>query len=143
MIYPIDNWKKLKRGYLFKQKTFYSPYHLGLDVCAPIGTPIKAWQDLEVVRFLVGVQGGNTIFIKCPNNPRLFRIMHLNASVKPGKYKEGAIIAFVGNTGKLSKGAHVHIDISKNGILNLNDINNFEDPEEYFRYTNEVLKPKK
>ena len=140
MIYPLQNWNKLKRGYKFKQKTSYTQFHLGLDVIAVKGTPIYAWQDLEITKFLVGVDGGNTIWIRCKNNKRLFRIMHLNEPVKTGKYKEGEIIGYIGSTGRLSTGPHAHIDISKDGTLNLQNINNFEDPEAYFL---EINKPPK
>lgn len=117
-------------------ETFYSSHHLGLDIIAPSGTPIYAWQDLEVINYTFGPEGGNTIQIKCPNNQRLFRLMHLLHSVKKGRYKEGQIIAYVGNTGNKSRGSHLHLDISKNGILNLRDLNNFEDPEAIFKMIN-------
>ena len=142
MIYPIKNWPKLKRGYLFKQKTWYTQFHLGLDIICPAGTPIRAWQDLAVVNFMVGSEGGNTIQIKCPNNPRLFRLMHLLKPVNCGQYKEGQIIGYIGSTGKMSTGPHLHIDISKNSKLNIQDINNFGDPEIYFaslNYTNKLI----
>lgn len=133
MIFPIKAWQTLKRGYLFGQKTFYNNGHIGLDVIAEKGTPIYAWQDLEVINSLVGNDGGNTIWIKCPNNKRLFRIMHLQFLVMKGKYKEGQIVAQVGDTGALCKGSHAHIDISKDGVLRLGGLSNFEDPELYFK----------
>jgi len=133
MIYPLKDWKKLKRGYKFGQKTFYSNFHLGLDIIAPLGTPILAWQDLAIVDAYYGLDGGNTALIQCPNNKRLFRIMHLQSKAKVGQYKEGQEIAKVGNTGRLSTGPHLHIDISKNGKLNLQNLSNFEDPEAYFQ----------
>lgn len=133
MIYPLKDWKTLKRGYLFGVPTWYSKFHLGLDVIAPVGTPLLAWQDLEVVSANFGPQGGNTIAVKCPGNKRLFRLMHLAKPGKVGKYKEGQTIGLVGNTGANSTGPHLHIDITKNGVLNLKDLNNFEDPEAYFK----------
>lgn len=138
MRYPINNWEKLKRGYLFKEKTFYSLHHLGLDVIAPIGTPIYAWQNLKVIKAMYGPEGGYTIHITCPNNPRLFRCLHMNKAGKVGDYKEGDIIGYVGKTGSLSRGPHLHIDITKNGILNIGNINNFEDPEAYFKAINKL-----
>lgn len=129
----IKDWKKLKRGYLFKQKTWYTKYHLGLDVICPKGTPIYAWEDLTVTSYMYGLQGGNTIQCKIPGNKRMFRLMHLLKPVKTGKYKKGSVLAYVGSTGALSTGAHLHIDISKDGVLNLKNIDNFEDPEKYFK----------
>lgn len=132
MRYPLDNWKKLRRGYKFLERTHYSLHHLGLDVIAPAGTPLYAWQDLSITATLYGPQGGNTAFIICNGNKRLFRVMHLLKPAKTGKYKEGSIIGYIGNTGAYSLGSHLHIDISKNGILNLKDLKNFEDPELFF-----------
>lgn len=130
----IKNWRELKRGYKFKEPTFYNSAHLGLDVIAPDGTPIFAWQDLEVISSYFGQDGGNTVLIKTPNNKRLFRLLHLKFSIIPGKYREGQIIAQVGDTGRLCSGAHLHLDISKDGNLRLKDLNNFEDPELYFNW---------
>lgn len=134
MIEPIKDWAKLKRGYTFNVPTFYSKHHLGLDVISPAGTPIYAWQDLTVTKFSFGTQGGNTIQVICKGNKRLFRLMHLQKPVKPGEYKEGQILAYVGNTGKYSRGAHLHIDITPSGKLDIKNINNFEDPEAYFKW---------
>ena len=133
MIYPIANWQKLKRGYKFGEKTFYTAHHLGIDIICSSGTPIVAWQDLEVIKFMVGAEGGNTIWVKCPNNPRLFRLMHLLNPVKVGKYKQGVVIAKVGSTGNLSTGPHLHMDICRNGVLDLKNFGNFEDVEAYFK----------
>jgi murein DD-endopeptidase MepM/ murein hydrolase activator NlpD len=139
MIFPIKNWPKLRRGFLFGQKypasfgVLAGHPHLGLDIICPSGTPIYAWQDLTITSYKYGPEGGNTITCKCPNNNRLFRLMHLLHSVKTGNHKQGDVIAFVGNTGSVSTGSHLHIDISKNGILDINNFNNFEDPEAYFK----------
>lgn len=130
---PIKNWDKLKRGYLFRQKTWYTKYHLGLDIICPSGTPIYAWKDLTVTSSSYGIQGGNTIQCKVTGEKRMFRLMHLLKPVAPGKYKEGSVLALVGSTGALSTGSHAHIDISKNGVLDLKNIDNFEDPEAYFK----------
>lgn len=59
--------------------------------------------------------------------------MHLKAKAVPGKYKEGQEIAKVGTTGSLSTGPHLHIDISRDGSLDIFDTGNFEDPEAYFK----------
>lgn len=134
MSYPLNKWLVYPRGYKFGQKTFYSDFHLGLDIVCPSGTEIIAWGNLEVSKTLIGAQGGNTIWIKIDG--KLFRCMHL---VKPGKvgfYKEGQVIGYTGNTGT-STAPHLHIDISKNGNLELNNHSNFIDPEEYFKQLND------
>lgn len=137
----LKNLKSLKRGYLFGQLTFYKTKHLGLDIIAPVGTPIYAWKDLGILSSFYGADGGNQAHIRVSGGKELFRIMHLQKKPLKGSYKEGEIIAYVGNTGKLSKGSHLHIDISKNGVLNLKNFANFEDPEKYFNsLKNDMLK---
>lgn len=129
MAYPLTYWKTYKRGYTFGVPTSYSNFHLGLDVICPIGTKLYAWDDCEVVKVLKGPQGGNTIWVKADG--MLFRFLHLNKPGVVGKFREGDVIGETGNTG-LSTGPHVHIDISKNGKLELNNRKNFIDPEKYF-----------
>lgn len=129
MSYPLTYWKTYKRGYRFGVPTSYSNFHLGLDVICPIGTPIYAWDSCEVIKAFKGTQGGNTIWVRADG--MLFRFLHLDKPGVVGKFKEGDLLGKTGNTG-LSTGPHVHIDISKNGILNLNDRKNFIDPEKYF-----------
>jgi murein DD-endopeptidase MepM/ murein hydrolase activator NlpD len=58
--------------------------------------------------------------------------MHLREKPSLGKFKQGQVIAFTGNTGALTTGAHLHIDVSKNK-LELNNFSNFIDPESYFK----------
>ena len=126
---PLTYWDTLKRGYTFGVKTFYSSFHLGLDIICPTGSILYAWDDLEVVKTMKGVQGGNTIWAKCDG--KLIRFMHLSKMSPVGKYHEGDAIGATGNTG-LSTGPHLHVDISTNGTLDLNNRANFEDPEKYF-----------
>jgi murein DD-endopeptidase MepM/ murein hydrolase activator NlpD len=145
MTFPMKNWLTLKRGFHFGEPTWYSNFHLGLDVI-PQRTLLNllswnwliAWQDLQITSAPWGPEGGNTIFIRCPNNKRLFRCMHLAQKGIVGQYKEGQRIGYVGNTGSLTTATHLHIDISKDGILRLNDTKNFEDPEAYFKMINGV-----
>lgn len=126
---PLTYWDTLKRGYTFGVKTFYSSFHLGLDIICPVGSILYAWDDLEVVQTMKGVQGGNTIWAKCDG--KLIRFMHLSKMSPKGKYHEGDAIGATGNTG-LTTGPHLHVDISTNGTLDLNNRANFEDPEKYF-----------
>jgi len=133
-MYPLNKWLLYPRGYRFGQPTFYSDFHLGLDVVCPSGTEIIAWDDLVVSNALVGAQGGNTIWVK--SDGKLFRLMHLSKPGKTGTYKKGQVIGYTGNTGA-STAPHLHIDISKNGNLELNNHANFIDPEEYFKQLND------
>lgn len=143
MAYPLKDWINLvknTKGYRFKQKTFYSAHHLGLDITAPLNTPLFCWvSEMTIIESFFGVQGGWTAFVKIPGDERLFRFLHLAMKPKVGTYKLNYVFGFIGNTGAMSRGSHVHIDISKDGLLDLDDLTNFENPEDYFNLIN--LKP--
>jgi len=130
-IYPLTAWKTAKRGYLFGQKTWYGTKHLGLDVIVPKGTPVFAWRDVKITFSQYGYQGGYQCWVM--DKGKLVRLMHLEELPLKGKYKSGQVIAYTGNTGALTTGkGHLHIDISKNGKLELKNFSNFTDPEVYF-----------
>lgn len=138
MIYPLKNWQELKTGYKFGQKTFYSYYHLGLDVIVPIGTTLYAPSNGSIVKAFNAPQGGNTIWFLDEGN-RLWRFLHLSQMSPAKKYNEGDIIGLTGNSGSITSGSgHCHIDISKNGKLELNNYSNFLDPEIIIK---ELLQP--
>lgn len=134
MIYPLKNWQKIKRGYLFGEKTFYSPHHLGIDYIVPEGTPIYAPINCEIIVSGNFPEGGNTLHA-CISDTEygklIMRCMHLNQPSQKGVYKEGDVLGYTGNTGKLSKGPHLHLDISKNAVK-LKEFINFIDPEKFF-----------
>ena len=114
MIYPLKDWHNLKRGYKFKQRTWYSRYHLGLDLIAPKYTEIFAPCD-GFIKPRYGFQGGKTIwfYFESKRMKYIMRVLHLNAFGKEGKVKEGDIIGYVGNTGYTigPTGCHVHFDV--------------------------------
>lgn len=100
--------------------------HQGLDIAAPMGTPVYAMQDGFVI--FSGVKGGygNTIvldhcFSDIPELPRLQTLYGHNSSllVKYGDYvRRGQPIALIGSTGR-STGPHLHFGvIYKNSYIN-------------------------
>lgn len=126
-MYPVAKWNEYGRGYLFKQPTFYSSAHLGLDVSTPTGTPVYA-PFAGSVRINSFPEGGNVLEFSA--NGLIHRAMHLQKIVKTGSVNEGDLIAYTGNTGTLSTSPHIHWDISK-GSVQVNNINNFIDPETF------------
>lgn len=118
---------KYRIGYRFKEPTSYSKYHLGLDCICPLGTAVYAPFDGKVTT-TVGTQGGNTVWFYYQDV--IMRMMHLSRFNKTGEVKEGDIIGYVGSTGTLSTGSHLHLDISKNSVQ-INNIDNFIDPESF------------
>jgi murein DD-endopeptidase MepM/ murein hydrolase activator NlpD len=134
MRYPLKNWRKIKRGYAFGEKTFYSARHLGTDYIVPAGTPVYAPVNCEI--FIVGdfLEGGKTVHIRFRSQKYgklVMRFMHLSKMSPLGKYKAGEILGRTGNSGKLTKGPHLHIDISR-GAVDLKNFANFIDPEKFF-----------
>lgn len=128
MTTPIDNWFKLKRGYRFGVKTSYNDFHLGLDVSAPVGTPVIAPADGKIIFSANGEQGGNTLWYEFGNY--VMRVLHLRELPLINSYIKGQVIGYTGNTG-MSTGPHAHIDISHKPF-DLNNKNNFIDPELFF-----------
>lgn len=117
-------------GYRFKEKTFYSAHHLGVDYSAKENTPLYAPFDGKIIESMVGKQGGQTIWYKPDNQDVIIRLMHLNSKQVKGNYREGALIGLTGNTGSATTAPHLHLDISKNKVV-ISDINNFIDPEKF------------
>lgn len=95
--------------------------HNGIDIGAPIGTPIRAVADGKVVLARVGGWGGgygNYVIIQHPNGMQTL-YAHMNSvNVSMGdSVSQGNTIGTVGNTGK-SSGPHLHIEIHKKGGAN-------------------------
>lgn len=128
MAYPLPNWKERATGYGFGVKTSYSDFHLGIDKWANYEKTYAVGGGV-IAALLNGKQGGLTVWLKLDNG-KLVRYLHLSKFlVSVGqRVKEGQAIAITGNTG-LSTGAHLHVDVSKDGNLRLWDKNNFENPE--------------
>jgi murein DD-endopeptidase MepM/ murein hydrolase activator NlpD len=130
-MYPVTNWTTLRRGYTFRQRTWYTRYHLGLDIISPAWTPVYAPFDGEVVASGRTAAQGNYVHYRADHDKsKLFRFMHL---IQPGrgvgKVSQGTVIGYIGSTG-MSSGNHLHVDIS-NPPHNIYDINLFIDPETY------------
>ncbi|MCI4668382.1 MAG: M23/M56 family metallopeptidase [Bacteroidia bacterium] len=100
----------------------YSPFkkkkehHRGVDMVAPIGTPVYATGDGQVVVAKLYPNYGNKIVIDHGSGfSSLYA--HLNGfNVKAGQQvKQGDVIGYVGNTGK-SMGPHLHYEVRKDNI---------------------------
>jgi murein DD-endopeptidase MepM/ murein hydrolase activator NlpD len=94
-------------------------YHDGLDIAAPIGTPIPAPADGTIIRCRSVIQAGATdanryLAIRVAPNVAVW-YWHLNDwawSVEGKVVKRGDLIAHVGNTG-LSTGPHTHAELRR------------------------------
>jgi murein DD-endopeptidase MepM/ murein hydrolase activator NlpD len=89
--------------------------HAGVDIPAPLGTPIFASADGSV-RFAGSAGGyGNMVEIEHPNGIRT-RYAHLSRILvgERSVVKQGQIIALMGSTGR-STGSHLHFEMRANG----------------------------
>ncbi len=95
----------------------YRP-HLGVDLAATYGTPVKAIADGRVESSGWCGELGNCIRLDHDNSTVSIygHLSKIDPSVRPGSYiKIGQIIGRVGSTG-LSTGPHLHFAIEKRGL---------------------------
>lgn len=89
--------------------------HTGLDIAAPIGTPIKAVADGTVTFASYNGAYGNLVKIDHGNGVETWYAHTSKMYVKPGQtVVAGEEIAAVGSTGN-STGPHLHLEIRING----------------------------
>jgi len=90
--------------------------HTGLDIAAKRDTPVRAAADGLVTSagmderygFLAEISHGGGLVTRYGHNARLV--------VGPGQLvKKGDIIAYVGSTGRVTTGPHLHFEVQKNG----------------------------
>lgn len=91
--------------------------HLGVDLAAPRGTPIKAAGD-GVIAFL-GQQGGYGNLVEIDHfGPYTTRYAHLRRFAsglhRGDRVSQGAVIGYVGQSGEAT-GPHLHFEIRVNG----------------------------
>ncbi|HRY33229.1 MAG TPA: M23 family metallopeptidase [Bacteroidales bacterium] len=90
--------------------------HYGIDIVAKKNELVKAALDGRVIMADWTLETGYTISIQHQSN--IVTVYKHNASVliKPGTYvKAGEPIAFVGGSGELSSGPHLHFELWYNG----------------------------
>lgn len=101
----------------------HSPFdgkHYGIDFALPKGTPIKAPTNGKVTRIFNNELGGKVLQIAEDNGEYHQWYLHLDKyNVKVGdRVKAGDIIAYSGNTGIQTTGAHLHFQRMKGGVGN-------------------------
>jgi murein DD-endopeptidase MepM/ murein hydrolase activator NlpD len=87
-------------------------FHHGIDIAMPVGTPLTAGADGEIVHKGNNGSGGVTLIIRHANNMHTV-YYHLRAPspLKVGaRVKAGDFVAYSGNTGA-STGPHLHYEL--------------------------------
>lgn len=92
-----------------------SEFHSGLDIGAPIGTPVKAPAPGTVVFAGVHAEYGQTLIVDHGHETKSLygHLSKLNAVVNQ-KVQRGEVVALTGNTGR-SSGPHLHYEIQVKG----------------------------
>ncbi len=88
-------------------------YHYGIDIYAPSGTPIYAVMDGVVVLSEYWSSVGNVVIVYLASGLYM-EVHHMSsAAVSVGTtVSQGQVVGYVGSTGSLATGAHLHIGIS-------------------------------
>lgn len=91
--------------------------HLAIDIGAPRGTPILATTDGEIVQIKRERKGGKTIYQKDLSGQYLLFYCHLSKyadDLSVGRrVKKGDVIGYVGSTGHVIGGPHLHFSITR------------------------------
>ncbi|MEJ2287243.1 MAG: M23 family metallopeptidase, partial [Deinococcales bacterium] len=90
-------------------------YHAGVDLAAPMGTPVHAARDGVVVKAGWGGTYGNVVFLDHGDGTQT-RYAHLSRiDVRVGEgVRQGDVLGLVGSTGA-STGPHVHFELRFDG----------------------------
>jgi murein DD-endopeptidase MepM/ murein hydrolase activator NlpD len=91
-------------------------FHSGIDLKGPIGDPIKATADGEVVNATWKGGYGICVVLDHGNGYQTY-FGHLSGTnvMQGQKVKAGDVIGFLGSTGR-STGPHLHYEIRKDGV---------------------------
>ncbi len=115
-IAPVNGWFMRGFGYCLDPFTGSAKMHEGIDIAAPVGTPIIASADGTVKRVEHTKDFGITIEIVHDRDFTTIYAHCQNPRVRNGQsVKRGDIIAGVGTTGKTS-GPHLHYEIRIAGV---------------------------
>ncbi len=115
-IWPIRGWVTSPFGHRVSPFTGTLQMHDGLDICARLGTPIKASADGLVIYSGWKSQYGKTVTID-HGYGYLTRYAHMSKIISKNgqRIKRGEIIGNVGSTGR-STGPHLHYEVRVNGL---------------------------
>lgn len=127
-VYPLSG--RLSSGFGWRNVSVNgNRYHAGIDLAAPLGTPVRAARDGLVVRAGWWGTYGYAIALDHGDGSET-RYAHLSAvSVVPGEVvRQGDVIGLVGSTGA-STGPHLHFEL-RFGSVAVDPLGYLEEPLE-------------
>lgn len=97
--------------------------HMGVDILAPSGTPLRAYESGTISRMDSNSLGGITLYLK-GNSGNQYYYAHLSryvSGISPGdKVSAGQHIGFVGDSGNARGIDHLHWEVKPGGGGNVN-----------------------
>lgn len=107
----ITSWYGWRRDPITSARSF----HTGIDIGAPIGTPVHAAMEGTVVAVNFSTGMGNYVIIKHRSGYQtLYAHLSRTATYVGASVTTATVIGYVGNTG-YSTGPHLHFTVYKNG----------------------------
>jgi murein DD-endopeptidase MepM/ murein hydrolase activator NlpD len=102
-------------------------FHRGVDIVAPLGTPIHAPTAATVDRIFSAPREGKSVVLRCNHTEFLF--FHLNTvTVAVGdQVAQGDVIGTLGSSGECT-GPHLHFAVKQRG--------QYTDPKQYIDHRN-------
>lgn len=114
---PVEGVDRKKLHDSFLESRGRYARHLAIDIGAPRGTPIIATADGEIVRLSRERRGGITVYQKDSTGRYLFFYCHLSRYARGlaagQRVEKGEVIGYVGATGRVIGGPHLHFSITR------------------------------
>ncbi len=91
--------------------------HLAIDIGAPKGTPVLAAAEGQIMQMRREKRGGISLYQKDPTGRYLLFYCHLSkyaTGLRAGdKVEKGEVVGYVGGTGRVIGGPHLHFSITR------------------------------
>ena len=89
--------------------------HLGVDIFAPEGTPVRAAADAVVVERTERGAGGRALYLRGTDQTTIYYYAHLSryrSGLQAGHFvRRGETVGYVGRTGNVQGSAHLHFAV--------------------------------
>lgn len=97
-------------------------HHIGSDFKVPVGTPITAPEDGEMLKVQFNAARGDTGIFVFKHGPHEWglELCHLREIPSLGVFKRGAVLAHSGNTGSATTAPHLHVVMHRDATVTKN-----------------------
>ena len=113
--WPVPTTRRISSGYGYRTLFGYTEFHMGIDIPAPLGTPVVSADEGTVI--FAGYSGSYGNLMKVQHTSGVVTYYaHLSSFVSGvgQKVAKGQTIAKMGSTGN-STGSHLHFEVRING----------------------------